>query len=130
MINLIPGGVPTGENLFGRDELISDLWRKLEQDNILLLAPRRFGKTGIMRKMQDEPRNGFAVVFLDCEKIRDPESFLVELIFEFLKDSRARTTLKTAKYLPGKMLSKATKTLKEIELWKLKVAFREGLGHN
>jgi len=44
----IIGNVPRGEDYFGQEQLIENLWNRLEKDNILLTAPRRFGKTAAM----------------------------------------------------------------------------------
>lgn len=49
MRELNVGGVPRGEDYFGREDLIENLWARLKRDNVLLVAPRRFGKTGAIR---------------------------------------------------------------------------------
>ena len=50
------------ENLFGQEELISLVWSKLEVTNILLTAPRRFGKTSIMLNLYDYPKESYKVI--------------------------------------------------------------------
>ena len=42
----IVGNIPEPDQLYGRDELIANLWRQIQSNNILLLAPRRFGRVG------------------------------------------------------------------------------------
>jgi len=42
----LPGGIPEPDELFGREETLRTLWSMVKGNNILLLAPRRFGKTG------------------------------------------------------------------------------------
>jgi hypothetical protein len=44
----IAGGGPEPEELFGRDHTISFIWEQIAGNNVLLVAPRRFGKTGVM----------------------------------------------------------------------------------
>ena len=43
-------GLPViGEDLYGRARELADLWEKLEQgEHVLMLAPRRVGKTSLM----------------------------------------------------------------------------------
>ena len=52
------GAIPEPEELYGREALISHLWRMLDANNILLLAPRRFGKSGVMRHVFLHPHSG------------------------------------------------------------------------
>ncbi|MFQ5865655.1 MAG: hypothetical protein ACE5IW_10535 [bacterium] len=49
MPELIVGSPPRGEDYFGQDELIDSIWAQLKHDNVLLVAPRRFGKTGAIQ---------------------------------------------------------------------------------
>ena len=44
MPSLIVGSTPRGDDYFGQDDLIHTLWSRLLHDNVLLVAPRRFGK--------------------------------------------------------------------------------------
>lgn len=86
MPNPVIGSVPRGEDLFGRDSLVADLWERLEQDNILLVAPRRFGKTGIMYKLLDKPRKAFKPIYINVEHILTAGDFMVELLAVLLRD--------------------------------------------
>jgi hypothetical protein len=44
----------TESDFYDREVELADLWRKLETDHVLLLAPRRVGKTSLMYKLLDE----------------------------------------------------------------------------
>ena len=61
----IGGNVPEPDELYGREEFIAHLWRQIKGNNILLLAPRRFGKTGIMRHVLMRPLPGYLPVYLE-----------------------------------------------------------------
>ena len=76
----IIGNVPRGEDYFGQEQLIETLWKRLEKDNILLTAPRRFGKTAAMYKLLDEPLPQFLPLYTDLEPIDTAGDFMVELI--------------------------------------------------
>jgi len=46
----IVGPTPRGENFFPRDKIIKRIYRRLDSgSNIFMAAPRRVGKTAIMR---------------------------------------------------------------------------------
>jgi len=64
-IRNIVGNVPEPDELYGRKELLDWLWRQVESDNILLLAPRRFGKTGVMNHVLERPRAGWLPIYLE-----------------------------------------------------------------
>ncbi|MBP3954895.1 AAA family ATPase [Gemmata sp. G18] len=71
----VPGGsVPLNE-IFGRDLLITELWRALETNSLRLEAERRIGKTSILRKMESQPANGWEAVFMDVENVHSADEF-------------------------------------------------------
>lgn len=86
MPNPVIGSVPRGEDCFGREGLIENLWARLDRDNILLVAPRRFGKTGVMYLLLDKPRDPFRPIYVNVEHILTAGDFMVELIAVLLRD--------------------------------------------
>jgi AAA+ ATPase superfamily predicted ATPase len=59
---------------------MTTFWGDLETDNILLLAPRRVGKTSLMRKMsEDAGGQGMNPVFVDVSDCADELSFVERL---------------------------------------------------
>lgn len=74
-----PGGHVVPDQIIGRDAEIARLWDTLRQRSVLLLAPRRMGKTSIARKMTAEPQDGFTVRLRDLEG-RTRASHLVDLL--------------------------------------------------
>ena len=66
-------GSPAREgDFFFREAFIDDLWESLRKEHVLIRAPRRMGKTSVMLRLQDEPRDGRLVVFLNVEEINTP----------------------------------------------------------
>ncbi len=126
----LPGGVPEPEELIGRDHLIDVLWSQLAGNNILLVAPRRFGKTGVMRHVQKCPRPGYLPVYLDVEDISTPEAFAAELIGTLLEHNRLRSILSNAKRLPGKITDFMTGHIEEIGLEEFKIKLKDALGES
>lgn len=54
MADFIVGSPVRDEDFWFRDDFIEDLWESLEKHNVLLLAPRRIGKTSVMYRMVEE----------------------------------------------------------------------------
>ncbi len=86
MRELNVGGVPRGEDYFGREDLIENLWARLKRDNVLLVAPRRFGKTGAMYRLLDEPRAPFHPLYINVEHIMSAADFMVEFLAALFRD--------------------------------------------
>lgn len=77
----IVGQVPRGENFFPRDTIINKIYRRLESgENLVMAAPRRVGKTSIMRAMEDNPREGFQFVYVITESVHDIEAYYHKLL--------------------------------------------------
>ncbi len=47
------GNPVTGDDFFDREKEQEAIWRRLERDHIMLLAPRRIGKTSLMHRLCD-----------------------------------------------------------------------------
>lgn len=100
-IRSLPGGVPEPDELFGREHLIQCVWEFLAGNNIYLVAPRRFGKTGVMAHILKRPREAHLPVYLDVEDLHDPDAFAAELIAALLEHDKLRGYLSAAKGLPS-----------------------------
>lgn len=124
-VNLVTGSVPRGSDYFGREHLIDQIWQRLATDNVLLLAPRRFGKTGAMFRLLDAPRDPFRPLYMDVEHLESPADFVIELLAALRHDDHfARTvnalweeTKEVGRYLRG--------LTSRIDLGSLKVYLRE-----
>lgn len=53
---------------------------------MLLAAPRRFGKTGLMYRLLDEPLEPYRPIYVDVEDITSAGDFMVELLAALLRD--------------------------------------------
>ncbi len=85
MPELIVGSPPRGEDYFGQDDLIETLWSRLTHDNVLLVAPRRFGKTGAMYRLLDSPRDDFRPLYINVEHIMSAADCMVEVLATLLR---------------------------------------------
>lgn len=77
----VVGQTPRGSDFFPRNAIIGKIYRRLESgENLFLAAPRRVGKTSIMRAMEDEPRAGFQFVYIITESIHNVEDYYHKLL--------------------------------------------------
>ena len=93
-----PGGSIHPSSIVGRDRLITHIWKRLEQQCVLLNAERRIGKTSVIKKMVAEPPQGWFGVYQDLEDIKLASDFAVsvhEEIQQFL--SKKKRVLNAAK---------------------------------
>lgn len=124
--NLV-GNTPEPEELYGRDDLVARIWRQIPRNNILLLGPRRFGKSGVMRHLLRLPRDGFVPVHLDLMDADSPEEFVLRLTEAVLSTDRLRAFLATAKGLPKRIGGFLRGTFDAVEFEGAKVHLREEL---
>lgn len=75
-----PGGILAPDQVVGRDAFIEAIWRRLEQQSVLLTSERRMGKTSVMRKMAKEPPLRTCAVKRSLQGINTPEEFARALV--------------------------------------------------
>jgi hypothetical protein len=126
-IRNIVGNIPEPSELYGRADRIEHLWRQLAGNNILLLAPRRFGKSGIMRHLLAHPREGHIPVYVDLMDVESPTEFAVRLTGALLAQNQLRAVLHAAKGMPGVMRQFLTDTFDAIEFEGAKVELRRAM---
>lgn len=70
---------------YKRKKIREDLIEKINiGSNLLISAPRRFGKSSVLLDLIDDPVDDFYAVFIDSEDIDDGEVFFKELLKEIL----------------------------------------------
>ena len=67
MRNII-GQAVVGDDLYGRDYELARIWERLDQgEHLLMLAPRRVGKTSLMLELHRAPHENWDVVYVDVQ---------------------------------------------------------------
>ena len=120
MVHLTVGSPVEGKDFYGRDELIKLIWERLEKNNLLLAAPRRFGKTSIMLNLRDNPRRNWRVFLLDTEWVKNPGEFIAELVAELSKENKAREFFE-------KVWRKLRDSIDEVSLAEFKIKLKEDI---
>lgn len=85
------GNPVRGDNFFKSEVLIEKLWDTIESEsNILLVAPRRVGKTSIMRYLEDHPKENYHFIFLITESVNNENEFFKRLLSKLLSSDFIR----------------------------------------
>lgn len=121
------GALVRGGDFYGRDALVDLIWQKLRNGNILLAAPRRFGKTSVMYRLIDEPRYDFKVVHADLEHMSEPAELISQLTVQLAQDTRLTKIAKALSYFPSTLWTKFKSTFSEVDLLKVRLRLREEL---
>ena len=93
MRNII-GQAVVGEDLYGRDYELARIWERLEQgEHILMLAPRRVGKTSLMLELRRAPRDNWDVLYVDVERGDSPADCVAAILAALAVDPRYRSRI-------------------------------------
>ena len=112
---VIIGPPVSGKDLIGREQDMENLWDAAEKGSVLLISPRRFGKTSMVTEMQKRPRAGSRVLYVDVEYMTRPEDFVVAVMEKAgMIESRIQ-----------KLISSFASTVKGFEVAGAKLQLRE-----
>ena len=82
---VIIGKDATGSYYFQRNDVEQEIWKELKKgNNILLSAPRRVGKTSIMKYITGMPEGNFRLIFENVQGITTEELFYKTIYFLIL----------------------------------------------
>ena len=77
------GNIVYQENYFPRPKDENKIWRKIESGNhLLLLAPRRVGKSSMIQFLKDQPRTGYSVIYSYAQACDSEQKFYEKLLFD------------------------------------------------
>jgi len=80
-MKITTGQAARGENFFKRPILTNKLWRKIDSDSsIIISAPRRVGKTSLMRYIEDNPKEKYYVVYVITESVYNENKYYKEIV--------------------------------------------------
>jgi hypothetical protein len=79
-LNTIIGQAARGKDYFPRPHITNEIWAKIDTgSNILLVAPRRIGKSSILFNLLDEPRDDRIVIYYTSESVNNENEFYKKL---------------------------------------------------
>jgi uncharacterized protein len=90
----ITGSVADGARYFRREAVESKLWREIEKGNhILFSAPRRVGKSSVMRYIANHPKEGYTCIYDNISTDQTPEEFYKRILEMLVLQSSKLTKL-------------------------------------
>jgi len=123
LADFIVGSVVRDDDFWFRDDFVATLWASLNKHNVLLVAPRRIGKTSVMYRLLDNPVNEWLVIHLNVEECKTPEEFFIDLVDavnEHQPDYFSHFLLSGWGYLKGLF-----NRVESVEAYELKVRIRK-----
>jgi len=73
----VVSGPATGKDFFDREDEVKAVVESLKKDSILLVAPRRYGKTSVMREVERKlTERGYLCLSLDVMHVHSPKDFV------------------------------------------------------
>lgn len=117
----VVGQTPRGKDFFPRDVIVERIYRRLSGGSHLFIsAPRRSGKTSIMRFMEDQPREGFMFLYLNVEDVADSEDYFRVLSEELLKSDAVGKLAKLNERAKSR-LAAFTERFKKIKVFNIEI---------
>ena len=115
----------TGDDFFDRAREQRSLWNRIDTDNVLLLAPRRVGKTSLMYRLRDTAeQHGFRAVYLSVAGERDELGFVRALYEAIASLKDTASVLERIKAGPlGKLFKRMD--VKKVDVYGLNIEFAD-----
>ncbi|SEN93386.1 AAA-like domain-containing protein [Flavobacterium sp. CF108] len=110
---IVLGPVATGDYYYKREEIVNDIWAELDKGSfVLMAAPRRVGKTSVMKHLEKYPKENYRVIFKNVQSLKSEKEFyktIYGLILSCLsKSSKLKNYFK--KYIANKSISEVDLT--------------------
>lgn len=80
MADFVVGGVARDEDYYFYRDYVNEVWELLKNDSLLILSPRRTGKTSLMYQMLNNPANNYQVFHLNVEDLNNAGDFYLSLL--------------------------------------------------
>lgn len=94
------GSIATGRDFFDREQEQKQIWDALSQSSdIILRAPRRYGKTTLLWRLKDRPEKDWTLCYVDLEGGETPVDFVASILAGMMKWPQCR------KFLPKDFFS-------------------------
>ncbi len=123
MVRNLLGPPVTGDDFFDRESDLRRLWERLAGHNVLLLAPRRVGKTSLMFKLRQEAEaHGFEAAYLSVADVGSEFAF-VKKLYSAVNDLAAADSV--FKKLANGRFGQFFRRIKTVKLGKFVIEFSD-----
>ena len=126
----VVGQAVEGPDLYGRGTEIRALWASVAQgEHIHMLAPRRVGKTSLMRELKRKPRANWHVALVNAEGAEGPGDMVAAIVAELAESPSHQTWLESLELT--KSVANVLSRFKGVQLnvASLKVELQSALGN-
>jgi uncharacterized protein len=121
----IVGQTPRGKDFYPRTRIVNKIYRRLDSgSHIFMSAPRRAGKTSIMRFLEDKPQKGYVFLYVSVEDIDDSEAYF-KLLAEELLASEAVSKLAKASEKVSSIFEQFAEHIKRVKVWNIEFETQE-----
>ena len=118
-----------GDDLFGRESELRRLWSELERGNhLLMLAPRRVGKTSLMLELRHSPKENWDVIFINVEGSRTSADLVAAMLSELAQHERYRRWFEALPFWEN--MKKASASIKSIGSRALRLELSGAMGRD
>jgi uncharacterized protein len=118
----IVGQPVSGDDYFPREGIINLIYRRLAGgSHLFMAAPRRVGKTSIMYYLRDQPRAGYAFIYVPTESVDGSELYFKRLFEALLNSEAIGSKVKKSAKAKG-LLENITKRIKSISVFGVEMA--------
>jgi len=94
------GNPVRGDDFFKRENVIEQAWDYLNSgSHILIAAPRRVGKTSLMRYLEDFPRPPFGLIYIITESVNSENEFYRRILNRVVKTDFVKKSQKVLTFL-------------------------------
>lgn len=110
------GQVVFGDDYFNRKKNEQKVWRYIKRgSHLILLAPRRVGKTSLLRKLENAPETGYVFLYAMVQSCTSEHEFYKQVL-EALYDSDFVTNLGKFKNNAKEFVINALQNIEEIKI--------------
>ncbi len=118
------GQVIFGEDYFPRPKDEERVWRRLKRGgHLLLLAPRRVGKTSLLRHLENNPHEGFVFLYVMVQSCNTEHQFYKQIL-ENLYSSEFTERLDKLSHKSKELIASIFSSVEEIELGDAGISFK------
>ncbi len=113
------GNPARGEAFYDREKEIDKIYRVLRSGaSIYLSAPRRVGKTSILKFLEEKPREGYCFIYIITESVDEKNEFFKTVFEEVIKSDAIKDFAKISTAVKEFMSSLANrvKSISDVEL--------------
>ncbi|MEO5731836.1 MAG: hypothetical protein ABI134_31150 [Byssovorax sp.] len=119
----LTGKPAEGDDFFDRERETRRLWERIDTDNVLLLAPRRVGKTSLMFRLRDgAEREGFHAAYVSVADVTTEIGF-VERLYEAAQ--KLAPAKKAIRHIAKGPLGRFLRRIKKLGLFSISIELGE-----